>query len=88
MWNTEEETRWGCNAANHSIIDLTLSIGDYGAYGPPAFSLDWSSSGVAGEGGWASAGGRRTAPEAARKVERFYKRVGLMDYGETVVTEG
>jgi len=43
---------------------------------------------VAGEGGWTSAGGRRTAPEAARKVERFYKRVGLMDYGETVVTEG
>jgi len=28
IWNTEEETRWGRNAANHSIIDLTLSIGD------------------------------------------------------------
>ena len=28
IWNTEEETRWGRNATNHSIIDLTLSIGD------------------------------------------------------------
>ena len=28
IWNTEEETWWGRNAANHSIIDLTLSIGD------------------------------------------------------------
>ena len=28
IWNTEEETRWGLNAANHSIIDLTLPIGD------------------------------------------------------------
>ena len=28
IWNTEEETRWGVNAINHSIIDLTLSTGN------------------------------------------------------------
>ena len=27
IWNSEEETRWGTNANNHSIIDLTLTTG-------------------------------------------------------------
>ena len=28
IWNSEEETRWGVNANNHSIVDLTLTTGD------------------------------------------------------------
>ena len=31
IWNTEEETRWGVNASNHSITDLILSIFKYRA---------------------------------------------------------
>ena len=27
VWNSEEETKWGINANNHSIIDLTLTTG-------------------------------------------------------------